>query len=412
MRAFFATIQVTALLTLALGNLAIAQVDCGVNPEQNIAWSSNFKKATLHYECSSTNASATGIGEAGYITGSFDHNACTTDTLDDQTAYTYVQTELANQRAAIVATCGFYACKMASTPGSIPNIAALSGVWSQALQPGGAPGSAANLSLTDFKVVPAFMPFIPKAPSQSIRIYLENTSNGKLTFDRPQSLGGEASVTKPLGSTFNVPPHSGLYMTVLLKKPGGTDLPELVSLPVVVHGSAADKAVVNFSLGTSPSDFLPPISLTCGRLNPHMTATAYDDQDPGGQPKTFETNAFADVPAGQVIGWQKQGSEYHYNGGGEISISMDSSCTQLDSTRNHAAVVVAFSTKTSALSGHCCPGQGPGGMGATDPEWINDFTLPGSVGKNKWNVSVVMSTTLAGQGARLHTRHGWNPSSY
>jgi hypothetical protein len=385
-----------ALLALSLICLAAMAQDCGTNPEQNYQFSSSFKQATLHDACSASKDTESLMTEYGVLSGGQDSSACSHDAESDESASQSIQTEIQNNRAAIVAVCGYYACKMSSTSASVPNIAAYAAVCGDALN-----NPDSGHAPQDFKIIPAFTPVVVSQPKQSVRIYVENTSNGPLEFDKPQSTDARVRVTSPSSSKFTVKAHSGQWLTVQLQKPTSDDLPVLASLPVMVHHENQDAANALFSMGTAPTDFLPALSLGCGELNPHMTATAFSDRKSdnnyqGFPPKTARVNAFTAVPNGAKTNFESAGAEYHNNGKGWININMDSSCTQLDATRSHASVVLSFTTATVAMSGECCSGAGPGGTGTTNPEWREDFKLPGNPSKNKWSMDVIALTRLVG----------------
>jgi hypothetical protein len=381
------------LIALSVHAMSFGQ-DCGPNPEMNVQWSSNFKEATVHEACSATKAGATLLGEDFLFQGNYDANACQHDSMSDEQASQYIQAEISNKNAAIVATCGYYACKMAGTSASVPNIAALSSVCSEALHH----SSGASRSANDFKLIPAFLPVVVQQPSQNIRVFLENSTNGTLTFDKPRGTDASIKVLSPSSPTFALQPHAGRWITLQIMRPTGIDLPVMSSVPVMVHNNAADQASVTFSVGKSPTDFLPPLSLRCGSIDPHMVATAYSDVQPGHgfDPKTATRDAWVPVPTGETDGFQTDGAEYHNNGGGYINIKMDASCTPLDATRQHAAVILSFTTATTAESGHCCSGFGPGADGTTNPEWKNEFSLAGNAGSNKWSFTAITSPHLAG----------------
>jgi hypothetical protein len=143
----------------------------------------------------------------------------------------------------------------------------------------------------------------------------------------------------------------------------------------------------------------PPDS-GCGQINPHMTATAYSDIDPtppsAFPPKTNSTDRWIDVPLGNSTSTATDGSEYHNNGGGSISMSMDSMCALLPGTEDSQTIVLSFKTHTQAQAGHCCSGFSPGGDGTTNPEWAGVIHLRGHDPNDDWDVSIRLSTTELG----------------
>ena len=130
-----------------------------------------------------------------------------------------------------------------------------------------------------------------------------------------------------------------------------------------------------------------------------MVATAYSDQPTGGFPdKTNRNDNWIAVPVGPKTALTGDGSEYHNNGGGQITISMDSECALLVGPEDSGTAILQFHTVTDALSGYCCSGFGPGGDGVTAPEWNGQMNLPRGNDRDKddWDVSVTLTTVEVG----------------
>jgi len=171
-----------ACLLIAFQVAHAQQMDCGPNPELNVSWSSNFKQATLHTACSASSTSRKELATDLHSPAAKIHLRAKRTPFRMNMRVNTCRQKIANQRAAIVATCGYYACKMSGTTASVANIAALSDVCSLALERG---ASSPIRSTRDFKVIPAFMPRVVTTSSQNVRVFVENLSNGILIFDRP-----------------------------------------------------------------------------------------------------------------------------------------------------------------------------------------------------------------------------------
>jgi hypothetical protein len=373
--------------------LSAAAQDCGPNPELNVKWSESFQKATLHDACSSSDTQVQGLGEDFYFSGGQKTSACSKDTLNENQSADYVQTEIASQGPAIVAACGYYACKLSNSANSLANISVIADVCSTALH------SSKGIPFRDFKIEPSFMPLVILKPTTMVKVFLTNETNGILTFDKPNSTDGDIFAVAPAGPSFSIDPHHGKWVTLKVDRPAVGDSPKQAEISFNLKNNVDSKASIHFALARSRDDFESPPSIGCGRLNPHMIATAYSDRarGQGFDPKTSENNGFAPVPTGQTLGFEHAGSEYTWNGHGSISISMDSSCTTLEPTQTHATSILAFSTTTTAVSGHCCSGFGPGGDGAANPEWIDQISLPGDAAHDMWRVQIVTLTSKQGQ---------------
>jgi len=178
------------------------------------------------------------------------------------------------------------------------------------------------------------------------------------------------------------------------------DFPKVVSftLAVALSISAVNAKMFGATTPNPPqaqgSKEPPKNSVGCGSLNPHMVATAFSDQDPNQSfpPKTNTNATWVNVPEGPRTSLVSDISEYGSNGGGAISMTMNSTCALFASTDDSMTIKLDFETQTNAVSGHCCSGFGPGGSGTTNPEWYGELDLR----DDDWDVTIALDSTEVG----------------
>lgn len=139
-----------------------------------------------------------------------------------------------------------------------------------------------------------------------------------------------------------------------------------------------------------------PPTLPCGSLNENGLVIAVSDVPSSFPDQRHDSSAAVALSEGTTT-LPSLESDYTNNGGGHAKLSNASAQCQHGAQHTTAAALqLRISADLWAKAGHCCPGSNPGGVVNFSPAWISNFTLPGTLGTDTWNIQLAYSITKSG----------------
>lgn len=378
------------LLLLYLVTHVYAQ-DCGPNPELNISYSDNFKKSVIKLSQAAGDTSATAASEYFFLTGDHTYSQSDLDSISIEQAQQFIQTEIKNQYAAILATCGYYSCLISRSPESvaIASEERYSNVCSLAF------GDGPNRYSQVLAAMPSYQA-VSFGSAQTLDLVGEignNNSSGTVTVKViPQ---GMVDLISPSTPQFDISPNGSQALKFRVSKPPADigAIPASIKFELVTDYKNAVE--FRFKLAADPTDFLPPMSLPCGTFDPHGAFTADDNTGPDGHRHSAgDTGAPPPLVPGQPYIFNI-GDGYPSNGGGSGWVKGKANCTQILSSKTEARTELQWNFAIGASNGDCCDGWGSGGYAEAIPAWNAVVSFIGRLSIDKWHLDVTDAALAA-----------------
>jgi hypothetical protein len=364
------------------GITAAAQDTCGPAPAGAINFSETFKKGVVKIANSSnsSNGSLDIISDAFALAGDWNaasaaYNSATV-TVDQ--ARTYVQQEIKDQSVAIVSQCAWGMCKVQNSAHSEAAFNALTAVCKTAIL-----GDVPVLHGRDKELV-AVPPVVPMifddAVSKTVHVTIEN-HHGPIDLQLPLS-EENVKLIDPAGHKVHLNALSSKQFTFKLLRPTQSRVDQEIDLINATDNS--EKIQLQFRLIKNSDYLLPNLQLSCGTVNPNVTATAFSDS-PSFPPKAFSINSAAPITPTVIPTPFQVFSEYHFNGGGEAFASVTVGCASNAVSPLDGTLTIDLARNMRGVSGHCCSGFGPGGTSDANPDWSTTIDLPADAA-HKWKI--------------------------
>jgi hypothetical protein len=381
--------------------LPMAHAQCPT-PNLNVRYSNSFYQAQKSFMKSSSDTGAslsvTLPVESGVIpigASSIDKSTWESlQTVDTNTAVTYIQQELQNSRTAIVAECMAALCRVGqSSPGGSRSAVLKLALQTQpvvsicrhALGFAGDDIEAKQVDAVPSPVVVVFKDTETKR--RTVRVHVVNLTAGtmKMRVDQADDLTPDEKLAAPVlfagkSKVFELKPNAVTAIPFSILPPDDGAGLQSYDVDIVTEPNNSVAAHARF-LVLRASDLIPKPQLACG----HATANAHikTDSDDG---RTYEEthNASVSLQDGQaVVG----GPAYNWinNGGAAAMAQYTMMCRQNPSTDKSASMSFSFSGTAGGKCGR--NGSNKGGGGHSNPRWVANVLLPGDA-KTKWSVSI------------------------
>lgn len=311
--------------------------------------------------------------------------------VEIDTAYTYIQEELKDQRTAIVAECVAALCQ-ANAGGPLQvhaglRIQAVVSICRDALgfEAGGWTGAQVVALPSPLMVV-----FRGNETKRTVRVHVANLTGGtmRMRINEPDDLTPDERKTmlalfagKKRAKRFRLKPQERTSIPFVVRRPDSDEGPRSYTVDIVSEPNNAIAATVTFYLIHSSEELLPPPELPCGVANPR--AHIKTNSDDGRTHEEIHSSSVMLHPGSEVKGGPS--FEWVSNGGGGAKAEYRMSCPRATKQRRSGTVRFEF---TGTAGGKCARnGSNKGGQGHNDPNWNTQISLPG-YSNTKWMVKI------------------------
>lgn len=373
------------LIACCLGITSLAQ-DCGTNPELNVHYSDNFQEAVIKLSSSSNNTSGTIAGNSFFVDGNHSENHVDNSQLSTEQAREYIQQEIANPKAAILATCGYYTCLISRNPNDIDTARAerFSQVCSAAF------GEPANGSVSQVLVASPAYRALAFENRKSIDVTAELQNEDKFGSAKVKFVRSDHVRMLTPAATFSIPPSGSVPVKFRITRPRSHTFDLREDAKFELTANSADFATIRFRLVQRPSELLPPASISCGEVNPVMSVTVFSDN--GQDSKSSPATTAQALEAGREVIFERN-NNYAEAGDGWADGHSQGSCEILAEPNGQVHTKIAISSTLDARQGNNGGGN-PGGRTEIKPEWDSVAYLPGDAG-DRWTLTATLNAELS-----------------
>lgn len=362
---------------------------CGMPPPMDVKYSSTFKEAvlrTLDRDASNTtDAYLQSIVDSAFIDFGFastksDVLHARTDISIDQ-AETLIESEYKNKPAQILAECGYRVCEI-NIQGENEQLTSLGleNVCTAALK--ATPG---NISDPDVQTSPTSVPYIfPAGQDKAFYTVLVEYSGGGNIALAPSLSSEVVQIVSPHGD-LHLSPGRAVAVKFQLTRPSLSQCSAVADATFRAKDNYKIRADVSFDL-VHDSACMIPAQVDCGLLNENAVANAYSDV--GGPPNTGADETWHVIPEGNT-GFGPVVGQYQFNGGGDASVTANTSCAPLQADPAKARLLIEIDDILQADGGQPSgSGFGPGGDAVSEPHWKATEVFPGDPVTEKWTLNV------------------------